>query len=108
MNVAVFGGSFDPPHVGHVLAVAYAFATRDLDAVLVIPVFSHPFEKDLTPFEHRVEMAKLAFGDLPRTSISTIEASLGAPSLTIRTLEHLSREDPARRLELLVGADVLV
>lgn len=107
MRVAFFGGSFDPPHVGHVLAVSYALATLPVDEALVVPVYSHPFDKPLTPFSHRVAMARLAFGNLAHTTISTIEATLGEPSLTIRTLEHLVSEHPDWTIDLVVGADVL-
>lgn len=107
MRVAVFGGSFDPPHVGHVLAVTYALLTQKVDEALVVPVFSHAFDKGLSPFSHRVEMARLAFAPIARTRVSTIEQTLDVPSLTIRTLEHLSREHPEWELNLLVGSDVL-
>jgi nicotinate-nucleotide adenylyltransferase len=107
MRVAVFGGSFDPPHVGHVLAVTYALLTQKIDEVLVVPVYAHAFEKDLAPFSDRVQMARLAFAAIARTTVSTVESTLDAPSLTIRTLEHLSSEHPEWELHLLVGSDVL-
>jgi nicotinate-nucleotide adenylyltransferase len=108
MRVAVFGGSFDPPHVGHVLAVAYTLATQPIDEVLVIPVYAHAFEKDLSSFADRVEMARLAFADIARARVSTVESTLGTPSLTVATLEHLTREHPEWELHLLVGSDVLL
>ncbi|HEX9294516.1 MAG TPA: nicotinate (nicotinamide) nucleotide adenylyltransferase, partial [Polyangiaceae bacterium] len=77
MNVFLFGGSFNPPHVAHVLAVAYVLATQDADRVIVIPCYRHPFRKDLAPFEHRFAMCELAMGWLPRTSISAVEQELG-------------------------------
>ena len=107
MRVALFGGSFDPPHVGHVFGVTYALATVDLDAVLVVPVFSHPFEKELAPFSHRVEMARLAFVPVAHATVSTVEEDLGSPSLTVRTLEHLHEAHPDWELHLIVGGDVL-
>jgi nicotinate-nucleotide adenylyltransferase len=107
MDVALYGGSFDPPHVGHVLAAAYALATGGFDRVLVVPVFSHAFDKPLAPFDHRVEMTRLAFAPLRHVEVSTVEAQLGAPSRTIRTLERLRAEHPEYRLRLMVGADVL-
>ncbi len=107
MRVAVFGGSFDPPHVGHVLAVAYALSTQALDEVLVVPVYAHAFDKDLAPFADRVEMARLAFAPVVGAKVSTVEGTLDAPSLTVRTLEHLSREHADWELALLVGSDVL-
>ena len=46
-NVAIFGGSFNPPHVAHVLAAAYALSSAPIDQVLVVPVYQHPFAKEL-------------------------------------------------------------
>lgn len=107
-TVAVFGGSFNPPHVGHVLAVAYVLAVHEVDEVLVVPAFRHPFNKDLCAFEHRAAMARLAFGDLARVSVSEIERELGAPvSRTVDTLEALLERHSDWRLHLVIGADVL-
>lgn len=107
MKVALFGGSFDPPHVGHVFVATYALSTLDVEDVLVVPVFSHPFEKELAPFSHRLEMARLAFAPVARAAVSNLEEVLGAPSLTIRTLEHLRAAHPDWQLSLIVGSDVL-
>ncbi len=106
-RVAFFGGSFNPPHVGHVLAVAYALSTAPVDEVLVVPVHRHPFSKELIPFADRLAMCRLAFGWLPGAVISTVEEELGGESLTLRTLEHLTAQHPDWSLRLLVGADVL-
>lgn len=108
MRVAIFGGSFDPPHVGHVLAVAYVLATEAVDLALVVPCFRHPLGKELSGFEHRLAMCELAMGWLPRTRVSTVERELGGPSRTLRTLEHLAAEHPAWSMRLVIGADVLV
>ena len=59
-RVAIFGGSFNPPHVAHALAVVYALSVAPIDEVLVVPVFRHPFSKELAPFEDRVRMCELA------------------------------------------------
>lgn len=106
-SVGFFGGSFDPPHVGHVLAVAYVLAVHPVDEVLVVPVFRHPFAKRTTPFEDRMEMCRRAFAWLPGVSVSDVEARLGGESLTLRTLEALSAEDPAIDLRLIIGSDVV-
>jgi nicotinate-nucleotide adenylyltransferase len=108
-RVAVFGGSFNPPHVGHVLGVVYALSTAPIDEVLVVPVYRHPFakNKDLAPFADRLEMCRLALGWLPGVTVSTVEEELGGESLTLRTLEHLRATSPSLALRLLVGADVL-
>ena len=105
--MAVFGGSFNPPHVGHVLGVVYALSTAPIDEVLVVPVYQHPFAKHLAPFADRLEMCRLAFGWLPRVAVSTVEEELGGESRTLLTLEHLRAVHPSLSLRLLVGADVL-
>jgi nicotinate-nucleotide adenylyltransferase len=106
-EVAVFGGSFDPPHVAHVLAVAYALATGAFERVVVIPVYAHAFDKPLSPFEHRLEMTRLAMSSLRAVEVSDVERHLPTPSRTLATLERLKRDDPGARLRLVVGADVL-
>lgn len=106
-RVAVFGGSFNPPHVAHVLAVAYALSAAPIDDVLVVPVYQHPFSKELAPFEDRLAMCRLAVGWLPRVEVSAVEQELGGESLTLRTLEHLAAAHPGWAMRLLVGADVL-
>jgi nicotinate-nucleotide adenylyltransferase len=103
----VFGGSFNPPHVAHVLAVTYALSVAAIDAVLVVPVYRHPFSKELAPFEHRLAMCRRALGWLPGVSVSDVERELGGESLTLRTLEHLAATHPSWSMRLLVGSDVL-
>jgi nicotinate-nucleotide adenylyltransferase len=107
MQIGVYGGSFDPPHVAHVLLAAYALAVGGFDEVQIVPVFSHAFNKSLVDFEHRVALCELAFRDLKRVRVSRIEASLPTPSRTLSTLEAIARENPSASLRLLVGADVL-
>lgn len=105
--LAVYGGSFNPPHVGHVLAAAYVLTAEPIDRLLVVPCFAHPFGKRLEPFEHRFRMCELAFDGLERVEISTVERDLGGPSLTVRTLEALASRHPGARFRLVVGTDVL-
>jgi len=106
-RVAIFGGSFNPPHVAHLLAVVYALATEPIDEVVVVPVYRHPFSKELAPFADRLEMCRLCVGWIPNVSVSTVEQELGGESLTLRTIEHLRATRPEWALRLLVGADVL-
>jgi nicotinate-nucleotide adenylyltransferase len=108
MRVALFGGSFNPPHVGHVMAITYVLATEAIDSVVVVPVFEHALGKPLVSFEHRLRLAELAFSWLPRVSVSALEAELGAPSRTLRTIEALAARNPDWRLRLMVGSDILV
>jgi nicotinate-nucleotide adenylyltransferase len=105
-TVALFGGSFNPPHIGHVLAAAYVLGLGWVDRVLVVPVFEHALGKQLEAFEHRVEMSQRAFGWLPGVEVSSIEATLGAPSRTLRTIQALEHAHPEWQLRLLVGSDI--
>jgi nicotinate-nucleotide adenylyltransferase len=104
---AVFGGSFDPPHVAHTLVATYVLAAHPIERVLVVPTFAHAFGKALSPFEHRLRMCELAFDDLRRVEVSSIERELPTPSLTLRTLEALTRQHPAVQLRLVIGSDLL-
>jgi nicotinate-nucleotide adenylyltransferase len=105
--VAVYGGSFDPPHISHVLAAVYALKVGGFDQVLVVPVFEHALHKQLTSFEHRVRLCELSFSGITGATVSTVESGLATPSLTHRTLEHLSGLHPDWAMRLLVGSDVL-
>jgi nicotinate-nucleotide adenylyltransferase len=107
-QVGVFGGSFNPPHVAHVLSCVVATDWHALDEILVIPAFVHPFAKELVDYPHRVRMCELAMAHLPHVTISRIEEELGGESRTLWTLEHLRAMHPAWKLRLVIGADVLV
>lgn len=106
-RVAVFGGSFNPPHISHVLAAAYVLATQEIDRLLVVPAFDHPFGKALVPFAHRFAMCLRAFEDLQRVDVSDIERTLGGESKTLFTLQALARMNPDWSLRLVIGSDIL-
>lgn len=106
-TVAVFGGSFNPPHIAHVLAATYVASLGICDHLVVAPVFAHAFEKELAPFEQRLELCRRAMGFIPGVEISDIESGLAPPSYTLNTLQALQRANPEWRLRLVVGADVL-
>lgn len=108
MRIAVFGGSFDPPHIGHALVVSWLSLTDQADRVLLVPVAEHPFGKVLAPFDRRVQWC-LALGQAigPQVAVSEIEASLPQPSYTVRTLQALREQHPQDILRLVLGADLL-
>ncbi len=107
MRVAIFGGSFNPPHVAHTLAVVLVLATEEIDKVLVVPAYQHPFGKPLAPYDDRVAMCELAMGWIPGAQVSRVEETLGGESRTLRTLEHLTSQRPDWHLRLVLGADIL-
>ncbi len=91
------------------MACLYVVETQPVDAVLVVPSFRHPFDKDLVPFEARVEMCRLAMAPLgPRVVVSDVEAELGEARVrTLTMLEELARREPGAGLRLVIGADLL-
>lgn len=107
MRLAVYGGSFDPPHQAHVLAAEHVLQSGEVDRVLVVPVFRHAFHKRMEPFEHRVRMCERAFAGLDGVEVSTIEAELPAPSYTVQTLRALRRRYPDAELRFVVGTDAV-
>jgi nicotinate-nucleotide adenylyltransferase len=106
-TLGVFGGSFDPPHVGHVLLATYVTAAAPIDGLLVIPNFTHALAKTATAsFEHRLAMSALAFAPIANVEVSDVERGLGSPSRTLRTLEQLIADRPEASFRLVVGADI--
>ena len=107
MTTAIFGGSFNPPHLAHVLAVTVVLARFEIDRLLVVPTFQHPFAKSLAPYEDRVKMCELAMAWLPRVEVSRVEEELGGESRTLRTIEHLRQTHPGEPFRLVMGADIV-
>jgi nicotinate-nucleotide adenylyltransferase len=111
-RVAFFGGSFDPPHLGH---LAVARAARDalrLDRVLFAPVGAQPLKPhgSTAPFPDRVAMTELAIAGEPGFHISLLDAPnpAGKPNYTLNTLRRLQADMPAANLFCLMGADSFV
>ena len=102
----LFGGSFDPVHVGH-LIVAEAAADQLDAAVRFVPAREQPFKRAAhgATAEQRAAMLDLAVAGNPRLSVDRIELTLPSPSYTIRTLQALARREPGNRFTLLLGAD---
>ena len=111
MRLALLGGSFDPPHLGHLLAAASVLLTREPDELWIAPVQRHPFGKPLAPFEDRLAMVALAVASLgPRVRASPVEAeaaAAGSQGTTVELLRFLRRRQPADELLFIVGADIL-
>src|SRR5690606_7304538 len=84
-RVALLGGSFNPPHVGHLLAAHYVRATQGVDEVWLMPSHNHPFGKALTPFVHRLGMCEVLCKDTSGWMRTTSVES--EPGLTGRTVD---------------------
>jgi len=105
-TVALLGGSFDPPHIGHVLMASWALCLEDVDEVWLLPTFIHPFGKTLSDFETRCRMCELAISHLgPAARVETIEEELGGVSYTVRTLTALTQREPDVNWRWVGGAD---
>jgi nicotinate-nucleotide adenylyltransferase len=108
--VAILGGSFNPPHVAHLMAAYWTLATQGVREVWLLPSYRHPFGKELAPFEDRVRMCELAARELRGVAVCTAERELADDPLvgkTARTLEHLAAKHPDLEFALVVGADIL-
>jgi nicotinate-nucleotide adenylyltransferase len=110
LRIGVLGGTFDPPHVGHLLAAVDAFESLELDRLILVPAATQPL-KTSTPAvasaHERLEMVRLAVGDDARFEVSEVEIERGGLSYTVDTLELLTAKPSADELFLILGADTL-
>lgn len=108
MRVALYGGSFNPPHVGHQLLALYVLETAGVDELWFVPAFQHPFNKSLEAFEDRFRMCQRAAEALgARVRVSDVEARLGGPSRTLRTVQRLIEDHPAAEFSIVIGSDLV-
>ena len=108
MRVALFGGSFNPPHVAHQLVALYVLETVPVAELWFVPAFQHAFDKPLAAFGDRYRMCELAAAALgSRARVSDIEARLGGPSRTLKTIERLQQDHPGTEFSLVVGSDLV-
>ncbi|CAN5343930.1 nicotinate-nucleotide adenylyltransferase [soil metagenome] len=106
-RIGVFGGTFDPPHVGHLLAAGDAAEGLRLDSVLWVPAAQQPLKAAATtaPSEHRLQMVELTIAGDPRHALEAMEVERGGLSYTVDTLQALRGRHPAAELFLLLGGD---
>ena len=109
MRLGIFGGTFNPIHLGHLLLAETARETLALDRVLFIPVQQPPHKRlrDLLPGPARMALIELAIRDHPAFVASDIELARPGPSYSIETVRILRRQFPAAKLFLLIGEDML-
>lgn len=111
MRVAFFGGSFDPPHLGHLGVALAAAASGRTDRVLLAPAYLPPHKagRRRAPFGDRMAMVRLLTANHPQLEPCDIEGRLRLiPSYTIDVLAELARERPEMQLQLLIGGDSLL
>ena len=108
MRLGVLGGSFNPPHVGHVIIASDAYEALHLDKLLIVPAAANPLKAEnagAASATDRLEMVRTTFSGDPRFEVSAMEIERGGLSYTVDTLEALAREYPGAELVLLVGMD---
>ena len=110
MRIGVFGGTFDPPHVGHLLLAADAREALQLDRLIFIPAGTQPFKLGTPPVasgQDRLEMVRLAVADDANYAVDDAEINRKGLSFTVDTLEHLAERFKGAQLFLLMGQDSL-
>ncbi len=108
LRVGLFGGTFDPPHVGHLVAAVNVFHALELD-LLILMVANIPWQKEglraVTPAEDRFAMVQAAVADVPGIIAGRTEIDLGGPSFTADTLAAVALEYPGAELFTIMGDD---
>ena len=109
MRIGILGGTFDPPHVGHLLAGSDAYEALDLDRLIFIPAAAHPFKGEsvgATPAQ-RLHMLELLVAGDARFEIDAIEIDRPGLSYTVDTLTDLARRHPDAQRYFLIGEDLV-
>lgn len=107
-RIGVYGGAFDPPHIGHVLVGAYALAMARLDELIVVPCWRHAFGKDMTDYWQRLELTRRAFGILgEKVLVSSVEWAIKCQhTYDLLAYYRSSHHHPAsHQLVLIMGSD---
>ena len=110
MKICLFGGTFDPPHIGHLLIAQTVFEAENFDKVIFVPANKPPNKESFSPQATRVEMLKLAVEGNPNFEISDIEIRRGGISYTIDTIRAIKNELDFKddKLFYLIGSDCLL
>jgi nicotinate-nucleotide adenylyltransferase len=107
VKIGVFGGTFDPPHIGHLAAAQDACVALSLDRLLFVPAAEPPHKRGnvVTSPAVRLAMLQAAVADNPQFEISTIELDRNGPSYSVDTLRELRNDYPGATFYLLIGVD---
>lgn len=108
MRLGLFGGTFDPPHVGHLLAATDALEQLPLDRVLFVPAGAQPFKTGavVASGHQRLEMLRLMVGGDARFGVETLEIERHGLSFTVDTVRTVRAREPRAELFLLIGEDL--
>jgi nicotinate-nucleotide adenylyltransferase len=108
-RVGLFGGTFDPPHVGHLILASEAKSQLELTRILwtVTPDPPHKQDQSITSLEHRLAMVRLAIEDDPSFELSDLELNRPGPHYTIDTIRLLAEQNPKAEIVPIIGGDSL-
>ena len=108
-RIGLFGGTFDPPHMGHLILASEAKSQLDLTRVLwsVTPEPPHKQDQSITSLEHRLAMVRLAIQDNPGFQLSEVELDRPAPQYTVDTIKLLAWQNPGAEIVPIIGGDSL-
>ena len=106
-KIGLYGGSFNPPHLGHAMMILSVLMTQDLDEVWIIPCGEAPHKDKLEPFDVRLKMCENTFGHINNVHVTELENHLSTPSYTVNTLETIEKHRPDYQLFFIVGTDVV-
>lgn len=105
-SIAIFGGSFDPPHLGHQAIVKQAILMLDIDKLIIIPAFLNPFKtSSLATPEQRLQWTRKIFSNFPNVMVDDYEIRQGNATPTAKTVRHFQQDYDVRYL--IIGADNL-
>jgi nicotinate-nucleotide adenylyltransferase len=104
-RIGVFGGAFDPPHIGHLVVAQDVLERLNLDRLIVVPTARPVHRETALPGRLRLELTESAFADADRIDVSGIEFEGDRPSYMVETLETLCRREVAADLWLIIGSD---
>jgi len=108
MQIAVFGGSFNPPHVGHAQIAQALLAQKLADEVWFIPVGQHPLNKSIHDTQHRIKMLQLLLSDQPQMKVDLYETETQGVSYTWKTMCAFQLKYPQHSFSFILGSDNLV
>ena len=110
MRTCLFGGTFDPPHIGHLLVAQTVCEAENFDKVFFIPAYQPPHKDDITPVDERLKMLEFAVEGNPNFEISDVELKRKGVSYTIDTVKFIKEEMRLKSQELfyLMGSDSLL
>jgi nicotinate-nucleotide adenylyltransferase len=106
-KIGILGGTFDPPHIGHLITAQEVLVKQQLDEVWFLLSAQPPHKKTGTPSEYRIEMVQKAIKLHPKFKLCSIEMERKGPSYTVQTMKELNEKYPDHQFFFIIGADMV-